>query len=415
MIEKHKRLSTKLVQFDHRRGVEHGAFRVPIHSSTQYGYEKVEDFIGVFQGAKKGSFNYARQGTPTTAALEAKINELEQGVGTVCFATGMGALASIFFGLLKAGDHIVASSHIFGNTNSLLGTLRQFGVTVSMVDMESAQSVANSLTTPTKMVFAETVANPGTQIADLEGIGALCNTNGLLFVVDNTVTSAALFQPAAVGAGLVVNSLSKIMSGHGAALGGAVTDTGLFDWSRYPNIAPEYRGVPTNNQGLSQLRKKGLRDMGGSLSSEQANQISVGMETLPLRIGQSSANAQRLAEWLASQPQVRSVHYPGLPTHPQYRRAEQLFGSGGYLLSFELCNEASTNKFLDSLQIAIKATGLGDTRTLVIPVASTIFWEAGPAKRQEMEIPDGLIRMSVGLEHMDDLIEDLSNALAAIR
>ncbi|GAB2904044.1 cystathionine gamma-synthase family protein [Microvirgula curvata] len=408
-------LTTTIIHRDRRIGMEHGALRAPVHTSVQYGFEKVEDLIGIFQGTKKGSFNYSRQGTPTTALLEAKINELEGGVGTVCFATGMGALTAVFFSLLKAGDHIVSSRHVFGNTSSLLGTLRQLGVEVTLVDMASAQAVADALTSSSKMVFVETIANPGTQIADLQGIGTLCQERGLLYVVDNTITSPALFQPALVGASLVVNSLSKALSGHGTALGGAVTDTGLFDWARYTNIADEYRRAPAAQQGLLQVRKKALRDMGASLSSEHANQISVGMETLELRVRQSSSNAQALAEYLAAHQAVKKVSYPGLPGHPQHQRAKQLFRASSWLLSFELGDAARTNEFLNTLQVPIKATGLGDTRTLIIPVASTIFWEAGPARRKEMEIPDGLIRVSVGIEEVEDLIEDFTQAFHGLQ
>ncbi|WP_062788579.1 cystathionine gamma-synthase family protein [Aquitalea pelogenes] len=407
-------LSTTIVHRDRRAGMEYGALRAPVHNSVQYGLESVEDLIGIFQGSKKGGFNYARQGTPTTAALEAKITEIEHGIGTVCFATGMGAIAAIFLSLLKAGDHIVSSRHVFGNTNSLLGTLRQFGVEVSMVDMASADSVAAALTPATRMVFVETIANPGTQIADLQGIGQLCQAHGLVYVVDNTITSAALFTPASVGASLVVNSLTKTLAGHGAALGGAVTDTGLFDWSAYPNIADDYRKGPAAQQGLTQIRKKALRDMGASLSSEHANLISIGMETLALRVGHCSNTAQQLAEYLEAHPAVRKVSYPGLPSHPQYQRARELFRGNAWLLSFELYDAAQTNTLLNTLQVPIKATGLGDTRTLVIPVASTIFWEAGPEKRKEMDIPDGMVRVSVGLEEVGDLIADFEQAFASL-
>ncbi|QBJ79559.1 cystathionine gamma-synthase family protein [Aquitalea sp. USM4] len=407
-------LSTTIVHRDRRAGMEYGALRAPVHNSVQYGLESVEDLIGIFQGSKKGGFNYARQGTPTTAALEAKITEIEHGIGTVCFATGMGAIAAIFLSLLKAGDHIVSSRHVFGNTNSLLGTLRQFGVEVSMVDMASADSVAAALTPATRMVFVETIANPGTQIADLQGIGQLCQAHDLVYVVDNTITSAALFTPASVGASLVVNSLTKTLAGHGAALGGAVTDTGLFDWSAYPNIADDYRKGPAAQQGLTQIRKKALRDMGASLSSEHANLISIGMETLALRVGHCSNTAQQLAEYLEAHPAVRKVSYPGLPSHPQYQRARELFRGNAWLLSFELYDAAQTNTLLNTLQVPIKATGLGDTRTLVIPVASTIFWEAGPEKRKEMDIPDGMVRVSVGLEEVGDLIADFEQAFACL-
>ncbi|MDL9998204.1 cystathionine gamma-synthase family protein [Variovorax sp. J22P240] len=400
------------VHGDRRLGVEHGAIHKPIHTSVQYGYERVEDLIGVFQGTLKNSFSYARQGTPTTAALEAKITQLEQGVGSICFASGMAALGAIFLTLLREGDHVVSSQFVFGNTNSLFGTLNDLGIEVSKVDAGAVERVRAELRPNTRMVFVETIANPGTQIPDLEAIGALCRERGLLYVVDNTITSPALFRPKTVGAGLVINSLTKTIAGHGAALGGAVTDTGLFDWAGYPNISPSYRGIDARQQGLQQLRKKGLRDMGATLSPEQAHRISLGAETLGLRVAQTSATALSLARFLQGHAAVAAIHYPMLESHPQHALAVRLFKAGSWLLAFELRDSANVLTVLNRLQLPIKATGLGDNRTLIIPVAPTIYWEAGPAVRAQMGIADGLVRVSVGLESADELIEDFARALS---
>ena len=403
--------ATSTVHADRQSGIEHGALRKPIHTSTQYGFEHTEDLIGVFQGRIKGGFNYARQGTPTTAALEAQITRMEQGLGSICFASGMAAISALFLTLLRAGDHLVSSRFVFGNTNSLFGTLADLGIKVSKVDATSARHVEAALQANTRMVFVETIANPGTQVADLAGIGALCRERGLLFVVDNTITSPALFLPRSVGAGLVVNSLTKSIAGHGTALGGAVTDSGLFDWQNYPNIFEPYRSGDARLWGLQQIRKKGLRDMGGAMSSEQAHQIGSGAETLTLRLARSSATALALARFLQTHPAVAAVHYPMLESHPQHARARELFSAGSWLLAFELRNAGSTVAVLDRLRLAIKSTGMGDTRTLVIPVAPTIFWEAGAQARAEMGIADGLVRVSVGLEDEADLMADFGQAL----
>ena len=404
-------LTTRIVHAGRRFGVEHGGIHKPIHTSVQYGFERTEDLIGVFQGTLKNNFNYARQGTPTTAALEALVTEMEQGRGSVCFSTGMAALSAIFLTLLKAGDHLVSSRYVFGNTNSLFGTLVDLGIEVDKVDAGSAAAVEAALRPNTRLVFVETIANPGTQVPDLSGIGRLCRARGLLYVVDNTITSPALFRPRSVGADLVVNSLTKTVAGHGAALGGAVTDTGLYDWRGYPNIFAGYRQGDAAGWGLQQIRKKGLRDMGGSLSSEQAHQISLGAETMTLRVTQSSASALALAKFLQAHPAVAAVHYPMLESHPQYAIAKAHFSAGSWLLAFELKDAGSTLGTLNRLRLPIKATGLGDTRTLVIPVAPTIFWEMGAAARAEMGIAEGLIRVSIGLEDVPDLIADFQQAL----
>ena len=402
--------TTAIVHSDRQGGVEHNGVHKPVHTSVQYGYDRVEDLIAMFQGRLKG-FAYARQNTPTVAALETKITQMEQGLGTVCFATGMAAISAVFFMLLRSGDHIVASRYVFGNTNSLLGSLVDFSVDVSKVDVTAVASVAAALRPNTRMVFVETIANPGTQVPDLDAIGALCRERGILFVVDNTVTSPWLFRPASVGAGLIINSLTKSIAGHGNALGGAVTDTGLFDWSAYPNVFENYRTGDPRQWGLTQIRKKGLRDMGGALSSQHAHLISVGAETLALRCAHTSASALAVAQFLQSHPAIARVRYPFLADHPQHALAVKHFKSGSWLLSFELKNADDCLPFINRLQVPIKATGLGDTRSLVIPVASTIFWEAGPAVRAQMEIGDGMVRYSVGLEDPADLIADLAQAL----
>jgi len=403
-------LSTRLV---HASGHDphHGGVHPAIHPSVQYSHARVEDLIGVFQGTHKGAYNYARQGTPTTAALEAFITELEGGVGTVAFSTGMAALSGIFFTLLKSGDHLVTGNQVFGNTSSLFGTLESFGVAVSRVDTGSLAAVEAALRPDTRLVFVETLANPTTRIPDLAGIGALCKARGILFVVDNTVTSPALFQPRSVGAGLVMNSLTKTIAGHGAALGGAVTDTGCFDWSSYPNIFPNYRQGDPRTWGLAQVRKKGLRDMGGTLSSEAAHRILVGAETLQLRLDRCSATALALAQFLEAHPAVARVLYPMLPSHPQHAWAKEWFGSGSWMLSFELKDESRMLERLNRLRLPLKATGLADTRSLIIPVAPTIFWEMGAAGRAAMGIAEGLVRLSVGLEDASDLIDDFAQAL----
>lgn len=404
--------TTGIVHSDKAFGVEHGGVHKPIHTSVQYGFDKVEDLIGVFQGTLKGGFNYARQGTPTTAALEAKVTRMEQGLGTICFATGMAGISAIFLTLLREGDHLVASKFVFGNTNSIFGTLRDLGIEVTTVDATDAANVAAAVKPNTRMVFVETIANPGTQVPDLGAIGALCRDKGLVYVVDNTITSPLLFRPKTVDASLVLNSLTKTIAGHGDALGGAVTDTGLFDWSNYPNIFAGYRKGDARQWGLTHIRKKGLRDMGGSLSSEHAHNISVGAETLALRVAQTSATALELARFLEQHPAIVKVHYPMLESHPQHALARQHFSAGSWLLSFELRNATTLLDFLNRLQIPVKATGLGDTRTLIIPVAPTIFWEAGAEVRAAMGIADGLIRLSVGLEEPGDLLADFAQALA---
>jgi len=228
------------------------------------------------------------------------------------------------------------------------------------------------------------------------------------------MTTPALFRPSATGAGLVVNSLTKSISGHGNALGGAVTDTGLFDWALYPNILPTYKKGAPRTWGLLQIRKKGLRDVGATLNAEAAHRIAIGAETLALRMDRACSNALALAQWLAAQPAVARVHYPGLTDHPEHARARQWFKQFGTLLSFELKAPHDCFDFLDALKLVIKSSHLGDNRTLAIPVAHTIFWEMGLERRQRMGIAESLIRLSVGIEDLADLQADFASALESL-
>ena len=266
-------------------------------------------------------------------------------------------------------------------------------------------------TPATRLVFVETIANPRTQVADLARIGKLCAERGILYVVDNTMTTPYLFRPKSVGAGLVVNSLTKSIGGHGIALGGALTDTGVFDWTGYPHIADNYKKNPAAMWGMAQVRAKGLRDFGASLGPEAAHHIAVGAETLALRMERTSSNALALARMLEADQRVAAVYYPGLPSHPQHGISTELFKAYGSLLSFELKDGIDCFDYLNKLQVAVPASNLGDTRTLVIPVAHTIFFEMGAERRASMGIADSLIRVSVGIEDEADLLDDFRSAL----
>lgn len=405
--------STQIVHSDRRSQATQGAVHQAIHPSTEYGYADARELAAVFQG--KAGYTYARQGTPTTAALEAQITAMEQGEATVTFSTGMAALTATFFTLLRNGDHLISSKYIFGNTNSLLLTLSDLGIDVTLVDATDAREVEAAIRPNTRMVFVETIANPGTQIADLVAIGELCRARRLVYLIDSTLSSPYLRPSRFFGASLVVNSLSKHIGGHGNALGGAVTQTGLYDWADYPNIHPQYRKGDSRHWGLLQIKKKGLRDMGGTLSSDVAHRLAAGAETMALRMDRICANALALARHLQAQPKVVRVHYPGLPSHPQHARAAEWFGGRfGGLLGVELDPGIDVFEYLNHLRIVVLATHLGDNRTLVLPAAHTIYYEMGPERRALMGIPDGFLRISVGIEDEQDLIADFTQALSAV-
>ncbi|HPQ94587.1 MAG: cystathionine gamma-synthase family protein [Thiothrix sp.] len=407
---KEKGFTTQIIHGDRAASIEHGSIHKPVHQVVFYGYQTAEALAAVFQGTQ-GGYTYSRQNNPTVTALQTKVSALEQGEDTLCFATGMAAITATCLTLLQAGDHLISSRFLFGNTNSLFQTLSGLGIEVTFVDATDVANVAAALQPNTRMVFVETIANPRTQVADLAAIGEYCRQRELVYVVDNTMTTPALFLPKSVGASLSINSLSKSIAGHGEALGGAITDLGLYDWSRYPNINPVYRKGDPRKWGLQQVRKKGLRDMGASLSPDAAQRIAIGAETLTLRLQRACHNAQALAGFFDQHPAVKQVYYPGLATHPQHQRAQTLFRGFGALMSIDLMDEATCFEVLNRLRCVVLSTHLGDNRTLAIPVAHTIFFEMGPERRAAMGISEGTIRISVGIEDLDDLLEDFSQAL----
>ncbi|MGI9251430.1 MAG: cystathionine gamma-synthase family protein [Pseudohongiellaceae bacterium] len=403
--------TTTNLHSDRRGKPEHGVLHKAIHPSVAYGYDDARHLAEVFQGERDG-YNYGRQKNPTVTALEQRITAMEDGIATVAFATGMAAIAGSLLPLLKQGDHIVSSAFLFGNTNSLFETLQRFGIDVSFVDATEADAVAAVIQNNTRLVFVETIANPVTQIADLAGIGKLCKQHDLIYVVDNTITSPHLFSPKTVGASLVVNSLTKYIGGHGNALGGAVTETGEYDWNKCPNILDIHRKDDPALWGIKQISKKGRRDMGASLGPEAAHHLAAGSETLPLRIERACANAMALAQFCEQHPKVEKVYYPGLPTHPQYQRAAQLFQNFGALFSVNLVDSIDCFDFLNRLDCVVLSSNLGDTRTLAIPVAHTIYHEMGAERRASMGIAESMIRFSAGIEDQQDLLDDFSQALA---
>ncbi len=403
--------NTSNLHSDRKDNPEHGVLHKAIHPSVAYGYEDARHLAEVFQG-KRAGYNYGRQLNPTVTALQNRLTKMEDGVASIGFATGMAAIASTMLSLLKKGDHIVSSTFLFGNTNSFFNTLVRLGIEVTFVDATEVGLIENALQKNTRLVFVETIANPVTQVADLKNIGDLCQIKNLIYCVDNTMTTPHLFSPKKVGASLIVNSLTKYIGGHGNALGGMITDTGLYDWSSFDNIHDTYRKEKAELWGVTQIKKKGLRDIGASMSPESAHHLAVGSETLPMRLDRACANAIILAEFCENQANVKHTYYPGLPSHPQHARANLLFANFGAIFSIDLADDLDCFDVLNNMDIVIASSNLGDTRTLAIPVAHTIYYEMGAERRASMGIADSMIRFSVGVEDIEDLLDDFRKALA---
>jgi len=403
--------TSKIIHCDRRGPIEHGSIHKPIHTAVAYTYDDARDLAKVFQGKQPG-YTYGRQVNPTVTALQDKVSLMEGGLATAAFATGMGAIGTTLFALLRAGDHVISSSFLFGNTNSLFNSFSAHGIEVTFVDATDVANVEAAVQANTKLVFVETIANPRTQVTDLAEIGALCEQHGLIFFVDNTMTTPYLFQPSQVKASLVINSLTKYIGGHANALGGSVTELGNYDWQRFDNIYDDYKGADSRLWGITQIKKKGLRDLGASLGPEAAHHISVGSDTLALRMERAGSNTLKLAEYLSTHDKVKKVYYPGLQEHPQHGRSKQLFKSAGAIMSIELVDDIDCFDFINALDLVACSSNLGDTRSLAIPVAHSIYYEMGPERRASMGISDSLVRFSIGIEEPEDLLADFETALA---
>ncbi len=394
---------------------EHGGVHTSTSNSVLFEFKDAQGIIDAFQG-KRAAHVYSRSSSPSVTALQAMLTDLEEAEGALCFATGMAAISSSLFALLVAGDHLIVSQYLFGNTRSFFETLKDFGVQITFTDVTDIEQVKGAYQPNTRGVYTETVANPVTQVADLGAIGQFCEEKGILFLVDNTMTPPPLFSAKNVKASLVFTSLTKYIAGHGNVLGGAVIDTGIFNWKKFDNIKSVYQVGDIAQWGLTQIKKKGLRDLGATLSPHSASAIAMGMETLALRMSRSQHNALQLATFLDNHDKVANVFYPGLADHPQHFIArEHLSGGYGAILSFDLIDGTDSVAFLNALELVICATHLGDNRTLALPVAPTIYFENTEQERAKMGISDTMIRISVGIEDTEDLIADFDAALSTVK
>jgi O-acetylhomoserine (thiol)-lyase len=412
-----------------------GARAVPIYQTTSYQFRDSEHAANLFALGEVG-FIYTRIMNPTQAALEARLNALEGGCttaigipGTLAVASGQAAETLSIMTLCEAGDHVVASASLYGGTYNLLHyTLPKFGVAVTFIDDPHDLSAWQSaIQDNTKVFFGETMPNPKNDVLDIEGIAKVAHDHGIPFIVDNTVPTPYLFRPIELGADIVVHSLTKFIGGHGTSIGGSITDGGTFDYGasgRFPNFTepdPSYHGLaywPALGHGsfILKARVQLLRDIGAAISPMNAFLFLQGLETLSLRMERHFSNAQKVAEYLDAHPQVESVRFAGLPSSPWHERAKQYGGGRGYgsVIAFEIAGGREAGiKFVDSLQLHSHVANIGDARSLVIHPASTTHSQLTPEEQAASDVTPGLVRLSVGLESIDDIIADLDAGFLA--
>ncbi|WOO97233.1 O-acetylhomoserine aminocarboxypropyltransferase/cysteine synthase family protein [Micrococcus terreus] len=403
----------------------HGSRAVPIHQTSSFVFESAQDAANLFALQKYGNI-YSRIGNPTVAAFEERMASLEGGLGAVATASGMAAEFVTFAALAGAGDHIVASAKLYGGTITQLDvSLRRFGVETTFVNSTEAEDFAAAIQPNTKAVYTEIVANPSGDVVDLPGLARAAHEAGVPLVVDATLTPPYLIRPIKHGADIVIHSATKFLGGHGTTLGGVVIESGRFPWDngRFPAMTepvPSYGNVSWwGNFGeygfLTKLRSEQLRDFGPSLAPQSAFQLMIGVETLAQRMDAHLANAQRVAEWLAADERISWVSYAGLPEHPHHARAKELLPLGpGSVFSFGVKGGREAGaQFIANLQLASHLANIGDAKTLVLHPASTTHQQLTAEQLEAGGVPEDLIRISVGIEDVEDILWDLDQALTA--
>ncbi len=412
-----------------------GARAVPIYQTTSYEFRDADHAANLFALAEVGNI-YTRIMNPTQGALEARVNALEGGCttaiglpGTLAVSSGQAAETLAILTLAEAGDHIVASPSLYGGTYNLFHyTLPKMGIQVDFVDdPHDLEQWRAAIRPNTKAFYGEVLPNPKNDVLDIEGVAKVAHDHGIPLIVDNTVPTPYLIRPLEWGADIVVHSLTKFMGGHGTSIGGAIVDGGTFDFGasgRFPNFTepdPSYHGLaywPALGAGsyILKARVQLLRDLGMAISPFNAFLILQGLETLSLRMERHFANAQRVAEFLASHPQVMSVNYAGLPSSAWHERAKRYGGGRGYgsIIAFEIKGGLEAGKrFVGGLSLHSHVANIGDVRSLVIQPATTTHSQLTPEEQAFSDVSPGLIRLSVGLETIDDIVADLRAGFAA--
>jgi O-acetylhomoserine (thiol)-lyase len=403
-----------------------GARAVPIHLTTSFVFESSEHAASLFNLERSGHV-YSRISNPTSAVLEERVAALEGAVGAIATASGQAALHLAIATLAGAGSHIVASAALYGGSHNLLHyTLSRFGVETTFVQPRDIDAWRAAIRPDTRLLFGETLGNPGLDVLDVPAVSAIAHEAGLPLLVDSTFTTPWLMKPVDLGADLVFHSATKFLSGHGTVVGGVLVDGGRFDWSasgRFPELTEPYEGFhgmvfaeeSTDGAFLLRARREGLRDFGACMSPHTAWLILQGIETLPLRMARHVDNTRRIVQFLAAHPMVAGVGYPELESHPDHALALRLLPRGcGSVFSFDLKGSRRQGQaFIEALKLFSHLANVGDCRSLVIHPASTTHFRMDDAALARAGIGPGTIRLSIGLEDPDDLIEDLKRALKA--
>ena len=403
-----------------------GARAQPIYYTTSYEFPDTDEAAALFNLELPGHI-YSRISNPTVAVFEERVAALEGGVGAVGTSSGMAAMHLALATLLSAGDHVVASKNVYGGSYNILNlTMPRFGIETTWVDPRDHQAWSDAIRPNTKILFAETLGNPGVEVLDIEAVAGIAHDNAIPLMVDSTFATPYLMQPIRHGADIVMHSATKWIGGHGVALGGVLVDGGRFDWvasGKFPTMTEPYAGYHgirfAEEFGPSALgmraRAEGLRDFGGCMSPMNAFQLLQGLETLPLRMQKHVSNTDVVLDMMQANDAVSWIKHPRVSTHPDHELAKNLYPKGaGAIFSFGIAGgRAAGRKFIEGVELSSHVANVGDARTLVIHPGSTTHGQLSPEELERGGISEDLVRVSVGLEDPQDIIDDLSRALKA--
>ena len=420
------KLATNALHAGHDVKKTQGTRAVPIYQSTSYVFDDSDQAANLFALTEAG-YIYTRLNNPTNDVLEQRLAALEGGVAAVATASGTAAIATTFMTLLKSGDHIVASNSLYGGTyNMLSNTLPRFGITTTFVDPDDTENFAKAVEPNTRAFFAESLGNPKLDVIDLKGISDHAKVAKVPFIVDNTIATPALLNPIKYGANIVIHSLTKYITGNGTTLGGIIIDAGTFDYSNgnFPEFtepSPSYHGLKYHEAlgpiaFIARVRVEGLRDLGSAPSPLNSFQVIQGLETLEVRMQKHSQNALELAEWLSSRGEVSWVNYPGLNSSKYYNLADKYLPNGkSGIVTFGLKKGfEAAKKVAESTKIFALLANIGDTKSLIIHPSSTTHSQLNEEEQSSTGVSSDLVRISVGIENIEDLKEDLDQALKAV-
>ena len=404
------------------------AVAVPVYQTTSYAFDDTQHGADLFDLKVEGNI-YTRIMNPTTAVLEKRVAEMEGGVGALGQSSGMAAITNAIFTIAGSGDNIVSTHTLYGGTYNLFAhALPRLGIEVRFVDPDDLKALESSIDDRTRLVFCETIGNPLGNIADLTALADLSHAHGLPLVVDNTVPTPVLCRPVEFGADIVIHSLTKYMGGHGTSIGGIVVDSGKFPWldhaDRFPMMSEpdaSYHGVVYTDLGeaayITRVRLIPLRNMGAALSPFNSFLVLQGIETLPLRMARHCENAQKVAEFLQGHDQVTWVQFAGLEDHPHHDRVQRYMdGKASSIMSFGIKGGAEAGgRFIDALNLIVRLVNIGDAKSLACHPATTTHRQLDEASMKAAGVSPDMVRLSIGIEHIDDILEDLDQALQAAK